>query len=323
MKPHPEKIYHSVTFRCLEFIRPHLGLIVGAALMGIGKFTLPLAFPLAFKYVVDVLLTSPAKLDSTTRLIDHWCITLANLVGEATTPTSKLAVLSVVMLALYALQSVASYYRNYWAGIAGNRLIFGLQCRLFSHLQRLPHSFFDQNPTGSIVSRVLNDVQQANELVAAAVIDVWMDGISLILVVVALFALDSRLALVALCIAPMWVAFMRFFAPRIKSVSHRMQETVEEIAGEVHERVAGAGTIKSFGREAHEVEEFRIRGQRLFDRTIDKVRLAARQEMLIQLLTRAAPTVVIWVGALMIIRGTMTLGTMVAFFSFLGFLYLP
>src|SRR6202158_1072626 len=323
MKPHPEKIYHSVTFRCVEFIRPHLRLIVGAALMGVGKFTLPLAFPLAFKYVVDVLLPSPTKLYGDTRAIDHWCIALASFTGEVATPTSKLAALSLVMLALYALQSVASYYRNYWAGIAGNRLIFDLQCRLFSHLQRLPHSFFDQNPTGSIVSRVLNDVQQANELVGAAVIDVWMDGISLILVVFALFALDSRLALVALCIAPMWVAFMRFFAPRIKSVSHRMQETVEEIAGEVHERVAGAGTIKSFGREAHEVEEFRIRGQRLFDRTIDKVRLAARQEMLIQLLTRAAPTVVIWVGALMIIRGTMTLGTMIAFFSYLGFLYLP
>src|SRR6266478_6043605 len=209
MKPHPEKIYHSVAFRCVEFVRPHLRLIIGAALMGVGKFTLPLAFPLAFKYVVDVLLTSPAKLDGT-RMIDHWCIVLANLIGEAPTSTSKLMMLSIVMITLYALQAVASYYRNYWAGIAGNRLIFDLQCRLFSHLQRLPHSFFDQNPTGSIVSRVLHDVQQANELVAAAVIDVWMDGISLILVVVALFALDSRLAVVALCIAPMWVAFMRF-----------------------------------------------------------------------------------------------------------------
>src|ERR1700688_1696125 len=224
MKPHPEKIYHSVTFRCLEFIRPHLRLIVGAALMGIGKFTLPLAFPLALKYVVDVLLTSPAKLDGTTRTIDHWCIALTNFAGYAPTPSSKLAVLSLVMLALYSLQSIASFYRNYWAGIAGNRLIFDLQCRLFSHLQRLPHSFFDQNPTGSIVSRVLHDVQQANELVGAAVIDVWMDGVSLILVVFWLFVLDSRLALVALCIAPMWVGFMRFFAPRIKSVSHRMQK---------------------------------------------------------------------------------------------------
>src|SRR4029077_9746470 len=214
-KPHPEKIYHSVTFRCVEFIRPHLRLIIGAALMGVGKFTLPLASPFAFKYVIDALLTSPAKLDGTTRIIDRWCITLAHFIGEAPTPTSKLAVLSLVMLALYALQSVASYYRNYWAGIAGNRLIFDLQCRLFSHLQRLPHSFFDQNPTGSIVSRVLHDVQQANELVGAAVIDVWMDGVSLILVVFALFALDSRLALVALCIAPMGVGVLGFFPPRV------------------------------------------------------------------------------------------------------------
>jgi ATP-binding cassette, subfamily B, putative efflux pump len=318
-----EKISRSVIFRFAGFVKPYLRLVVGAALMGIGKFTLPLAFPLVFKYVIDVLLTSPPKFDAVMRVIDRLCVTLSGLAGYAATPTSKLAALSIVMLMLYGVQSLASYYRNYWAGVAGNRLIFDLQCRLFSHLQSLPHSFFDQNPSGAIVSRVLNDVQQANELVSSALIDVWMDGISLALVVVALLALDWRLALVALCISPLWVAFMRFFSPRIKSVSHRMQETVEEIAGQVHERVAGASTIKSFGREDYELEQFRLQTQRLFDRTIDKVKLAARQEMLVQLLTRAAPTVVIWIGALMIIRGTMTLGTMVAFFSYLGFLYLP
>jgi ABC-type multidrug transport system fused ATPase/permease subunit len=291
--------------------------------MGVGKFTLPLAFPLAFKYVIDVLLTSPPKLDRAMIVIDRWCAGLSHLAGYDPTATTKLAALSAVMLTLYAVQSAASYYRNYWAGLAGYRLIFDLQRRLFSHLQSLPHSFFDRNPSGAIVSRVLNDVQQANELVGSALIDVWMDGISLALVVIALLAMDWRLALVALCIAPLWVAFMRFFSPRIKSVSHRMQETIEEIAGEIHERVVGASTIKSFCREDHEVEQFRVQTQRLLEHTIDKVELAARQEMLIQLLTRAAPTVVIWVGALMIIRGTMTLGTMVAFFSYLGFLYLP
>ena len=323
MDPSAEKISRSVIFRFIRFLRPHLRLVVGAALMGVGKFTLPLAAPLVFKYVIDVLLSSPPKFDRAMRVIDHSCVTLSGLAGYVATPTTKLAALSVVMLALYALQSIASYYRNYWAGVAGNRLIFDLQRRLFSHLQRLPHSFFDQNPSGSIVSRVLNDVQQANELVGSALIDVWMDGVSLAFVVIALLLLDWRLALVALCISPLWVAFMRFFSPRIKSVSHRMQETVAEISGEVHERVVGASTIKSFCREEHEVEQFRFQTQRLFERTIDKVRLAARQEMLIQLLTRAAPTVVIWVGALMIIRGTMTLGTMVAIYFYLGFLYLP
>jgi len=323
MKPDAEKFSKSVIFRFLGFIKPYLRLVVGAALMGVGKFTLPLAFPLAFKYVIDVLLTSPAKLDRLMRMIDGWCAGLTHLAGYPATSANKLCALSAVMLTLYALQSIASYYRNYWAGLAGYKLIFDLQGRLFSHLQSLPHSFFDQNPSGAIVSRVLNDVQQANELVGSVLIDVWMDGVSLMLVVVALLALNWRLAIVALCISPLWVAFMRYFSPRIKSVSHRMQETVEEITGQVHERVASASTIKSFCREDLEVEQFRDQTKRLLDRTVDKVRLAARQEMLIQLLTRAAPTVVIWVGALMIIHGSMTLGTMVAFFSYLGFLYLP
>lgn len=309
--------------RFLSFVRPHLRLVVGAALMGIGKFTLPLAFPLAFKYVIDVLLASQPKLDGINLAIDRWCAGLSGLVRMAPTAEHKLAVLSAALLLLYALQSIASYFRNYWAGVAGNRLIFELQSKLFAHLQRLPNAFFDRNPSGAIVSRVLNDVQQAHELVNSALIDVWMDAVSLGLVVLVLFAMDWRLALVALCIAPVWVAFMRSYSPRIKAVSHRMQETLESISGEVHERVVGATTIKSFGREEHEVHRFREFSERLYASTIDKVKLAAQQEMLIQLLTRCAPTIVVWIGALMIIRGTMTLGTMVAFFTYLGFLYLP
>lgn len=313
----------SPLIRFFSFVRPHLGLVTGAALTGIGKFTLPLAFPLAFKYIIDVLLAAHPKIDGINLAIDRWCAGLAHLAHATPTAEHKLAALSAALLLLYMLQSVASYYRNYWAGIAGNRLIFELQCALFAHLQRLPHAFFDRNPSGAIVSRVMNDVQQAHELVNSALIDVWMDAVSLGAVVVVLFAMNWQLALVALCIAPVWVTFMRYFSPRIKAVSHRMQETLESISGEVQERVAGATTIKSFGREDHEVSRFRERSEHLCERTIDKVKLAARQEMLIQLLTRCAPAIVVWVGALMIMRGMLTLGTMVAFFTYLGFLYLP
>jgi ATP-binding cassette, subfamily B, putative efflux pump len=317
------RFFNLPLVRFLGFAQPHLKLVIGAALMGVCKFTLPLAFPLAFKYVVDVLLASPQKLTGVNLTIDHSCAALSHAAGLLPTPESKLAVLSISLLLMYAIQSVTSYYRNYWGGIAGMRLIFGLQCRLFSHLQRLPNAFFDRNPTGSIVARILNDVTQANEFVSSALIDVWMDGISLALVVAALVALDWRLALVALCIAPLWVTFMRYFSPRIKAVSHRMQQAAEDISGEVHERVAGAVIVKSFVREEHEVRRFEDRSQHLCDRTIDKIRLASTQEMFIQLLTRSAPTIVIWVAALMIMRGTITLGTLIAFVSYLGFLYLP
>ncbi len=307
----------------MSYLKPQMGYVGAAAAMGIGKFTLPLVFPLAFRYVVDVLLSSHLRPDGVNYLIDRWCAGGAAMLGMEPSPHGKLAALSIALLLIYVLQAIASYFRNYWAGIAGNRLILGLQRSLFAHLQLLPHSFFDRNPAGAIASRVLNDVTQANELVNSALVDVWMDVVSLSLVVAALFAMNWRLALVALGIAPLWVTFMRCFAPRIKAVSHRMQETIEEINGEVHERVIGAATIKSFGREEDEVRQFCIRSEQLYARSIDKVRLAAAQEMLIQVLTRCAPMVVVWVGASMIMRGAMTLGTLLAFFTYLGFLYLP
>lgn len=323
MDSNPGSFRRQPLVRFLACVRPQLKLVVLAALMGVGKFTLPLAFPFAFKYMVDVLLASQPKADRIDLIIDRWCSGVANIIGLGATAQGKLAALSLVMLLIYVLQSAVSYFRNYWAGIAGNRLIFGLRSRLYTHLQRLPHSFFDRHPAGAIVSRVLNDVTQASDLVNSTLIDVWTDASLLGLVIFALFELNWRLALISLCIAPLWVGFMRYFAPRIKAVSHRMQEAVEVISGEVHERVVGATTVKSFGREEHEVGVFNDRHEILFDRTIDKVKLAAAQEMLVQLLTRCAPAVVVWAGAMMIIKGEMTLGTLMAVFTLLGFLYLP
>ena len=103
------------------------------------------------------------------------------------------------------------------------------------------------------------------------------------LVVVVLFAMNWRLALVSLCIAPVWVRSCGISHPGSRLSAHRMQETLESMSGEVHERIAGATTIKSFGARRDEISLFRVRSETLCDRAIDKVKLAARQEMLIQL----------------------------------------
>ncbi|HEX3450588.1 MAG TPA: hypothetical protein VHS97_20200, partial [Isosphaeraceae bacterium] len=70
--------------RFLSYLKPNAQLVVGAALMGIGKFTLPLAFPIAFRYVVDVLLAAHPHPDGISLKIDHWCIGIANLLGLGT-----------------------------------------------------------------------------------------------------------------------------------------------------------------------------------------------------------------------------------------------
>src|SRR5579875_838371 len=310
-------------FRFLACVRPHLRLVVGAAVVGMGKFALPLAFPIAFKYIIDVLLTKEPHPERINLLLDRWATNLASLMHLSTTAQGKLTALTLVMIVVFAVQATVSFYRNYWGGIAGNRIIHDLRNRLFAHLQRLPHSYFDRNSSGAVVSRVLNDIAVAQDLVSSTLIDVWMDGVCLGLVVWILWSLNPELALISLCVAPIYVALMRYFSPRIKTVSHRLQEVIEEVSGQVHERVVGAATVKSFGREEQEIAHFGRQSKRMYERAVDKARLAARQEMSTQWLTRTAPAIVVWAAGLMILQGTMSLGTLIAFTAYLGFLYMP
>src|SRR5882724_7524654 len=98
MDPHPVSFRRQPLVRFLACVRPQLKLVVLAALMGVGKFTLPLAFPFAFKYVVDVLVASTPKADRVDRIIDDWCTGIASLIGLGATAQGKLAALSLVML---------------------------------------------------------------------------------------------------------------------------------------------------------------------------------------------------------------------------------
>lgn len=309
--------------RFLGYVRPHMWLVAGGSVMGILKFTLPLAFPLAFKYVFDVLLVPEPHLGSWNKLIDGWCIAIARSLHLGTTPAAKLEALTAGLFALFIVQAIATYYRNYWASKAGNRLIFDLRYALYLHMQRLSHSFFDRTTSGAVVSRFISDIAMAQNFVGSAMINIWMDGVSLGFVIWLLFSLNVRLAWISMVIVPAYVAVIRILSPKIKETSRDLQEEVEEFSGELQERVAGVATVKSFAREADEARRFHKRTTQMYDLTIDSVKLSSTLQMFSEFISRAAPLLVIWVGAMMIMRGRMTLGTVVAFFAFLPSLYLP
>jgi ATP-binding cassette, subfamily B, putative efflux pump len=309
--------------RFLGYVRPHLGLVAGGSVMGILKFTLPLAFPLAFKYVFDVLLVPQPHPEHLNQLIDRWCSSLAATLHLGAGSAAKLEALTAALFALFVVQAIATYYRNYWASMAGHRLIFDLRYALYKHMQRLSHSFFDRTTSGAVVSRFISDISMAQNFVGSAMINIWMDAVSLGFVIWLLFYLNVRLAWISLIVIPFYVAVIRILSPRIKETSHDLQEVVEEFSGELQERVAGISTVKSFAREADEARRFHQRTTELYDLTIESVKLSSTHQMFTEFISRGAPLIVIWAGALMIMHGQMTIGTVVAFFAFLGALYLP
>jgi subfamily B ATP-binding cassette protein MsbA len=314
---------HTPVFRFLAFVRPHGWLVAGGSLAGVLKFVLPLAFPLAFKYIFDVILVPQPRLDRYDTHIDRLCGAIARLLGLHPDPYGKLAGIAVAMVVMFLFQGVATYYRNYWASSAGHKLIFDLRYALYLHMQRLSHSFFDRNTSGGIVSRFTNDIVLAQNFVGSAMINIWMDGASLGIAAVILFSLDYRLALISLGVVPFYVGVIRVIAPHLKKASHELQEVVEDFSGELQERIAGVATIKSFARENEEAVKFHDRTMQLYDLTIRNVKLSSLHQMFTEFISRAAPLGVLCASAVMVLNHTTTLGNVVAFYAFLGVLYLP
>jgi ATP-binding cassette, subfamily B, putative efflux pump len=312
--------------RFLGYVRPHKWYIAGAATMGIAKFVVPLGFPLALKYLTDVVLGhSPAAVnDPTNRALEHWCSRVLEFAPALGTGASgRLTVIGLTLLVLYGVLTLASFYRSYWSGQAGHRLVFDLRYALYQHVQGMSQSFFDVRRSGSIVSRFVSDIQLAQNFVGSALTNVWMDTAALGFVVWILFVLEARLAWVALTVIPFYIGLIRYFSPRIKAASQSVQELLEDFSGELQERIAAATVVRAFNREAHEAGRFHRRSQRLLDVTLRNVALSSANQAATTLLTSVAPLAVIWVAGTMILQGTLSVGTMIAFYAYLGSLYLP
>ena len=316
----------SPLLRFLRYVRPHKWYVAGAAAAGVLKFVIPLGFPLALKYLTDVVLARDpgAVAEATNRMLDRWCaVALQAAPWLGVGRSGRLHVVGLVMLALYLVLAVASFYRSYWAGQAGHRLVFDLRYALYEHIQGMSHSFFDARRSGAIVARFVSDIQLAQNFVGSALTNVWMDGAAVGFVVWILFILEHRLAWVSLAVIPFYVGLIRYFSPRIKAASQSVQERLEDFSGELQERIAGASVVKAFGREEHEAQRFYRSSRTLLDLTLRNVALSSASQAGTTLLTSVAPLAVVWAASAMILQGTLSVGTMIAFYAYLGSLYLP
>ncbi len=314
--------------RFLAYVMPYRGLVASAAFMGILKFCLPLLFPLALKFITDDILVGqssvPQARDAFSKLFMWWATHVAAWLPFL--GSGKMALLNataLTMLVVYIVLAVATFYRSWLAGVAGQRLVFDLRFDFYQHIQSMSHNFFTSQRSGNIVSRFMSDVTLAQNFVGSALTNVWMDGASLFFVVYILFYLEARLAWVALAVMPCYVVLIRFMSPRIKKASRSAQEKLEEMSGDLQEKIGGMSVIKAFHQERREALRFFRLSHRLFNYFKDNVYLNSWNQAYSGFLTTVAPLVVVWVAATFVLRAEMTVGTMIAFYGFLGSLYLP
>ena len=295
--------------------------------MGILKFCLPLLLPLVLKFITDDILGQSrpgGTTDPISRaMIDYSRWLSSHLPFLGSDRFGMLNAIALTMLLVYFLLAIATYYRSLLAGKAGQRLIFDMRFDMYLHLQRMAHSFYANHQSGAIVSRFMSDIALAQNFVGSALTNVWMDGASLFFVIYVLFYLEPRLAWVSLTVMPFYVLTIRYMSPLIKKSSRRSQEKLEEMSGDLQEKIAGMTVVKAFVQERREARRFFKTSHQLTDMFFHNIRLGALNQMFTGFLTTAAPLIVVWIASFFVLREQMTVGTMIAFYGYLGSLYLP
>jgi subfamily B ATP-binding cassette protein MsbA len=283
----------------LSYARPYRRLIALGTLCGLLKYNIPVLFPWVLKDVID------------------------NLLSSSPPDTSRIHMRLGFLLVLYVFWALITYLRTYFADRAGQMMIFDLRADLYAHLQRMSLGFFEKRKVGSIGSRLLTDIALAQNFVSSVFTNSVMDLSALAVITVLLFWMNWQLALVSVALLPLYVLLNKIFKKRIRATSKLAQQKMEEIAGDVQEKLGGISIIQSFTREKAEEAHFARENRTYLFHRFTNVRNHAVALSIIGFITSVAPILVVWYGAMQVVGAHLTVGELAAFYAYLGMFYQP
>ena len=229
------------------------------------------------------------------------------------------ALFAVSLAALYGLRVAQAYVTQ----LTGQRVIHDLRATLFAHLQSLDARFFDGNPVGRLMTRVLNDVEAINELFTSGVVSIFGDVLMLTGVVVIMLGMNWKLALVAFALAPVLAVLGLYFRVRARRSYREVRIRLARLNAYLQESLTGMTVIQLFAREASERETFGGLSEDLRRAQFRSTFYDASFYAMVETMGSAAVALVLWYGGGEILRGALTFGGLVAFLEYLARAFMP
>ena len=236
---------------------------------------------------------------------------------------TRLGLLVASLVGVYALQQLVNVGDLYIRHALGQRFIFDLRVRLYAYLQRLSLSFFERTSTGELMSRVTNDVNALEHFVTHGSALTAVDLLRLLGASIILFLLDWRLALAVLLPVPVLAVALRYFNTRIRPIYRRVRDRLGDINARLQDSLSGIRVIQAFGQEERELERFAAESESYYQARVQGIRYWSTFFPAMRFVASLGTAIVLGVGAAMVVRGELSLGTMVAFLSYITSFYQP
>ncbi len=224
------------------------------------------------------------------------------------------------LAALYAgavlLSLLLQFGQVYLLQVSGQRALADLRRRLFGHMLTQNVDFFGRHSVGELVQRLTGDIDQLNALLSSSVVTILTEAVTLVAVVVVMFALNWRLALLVLAILPVLALVTRFFRRRIRQSSSAERSMIGRVSQYVNEQLNGMLLVQLFRRQPNSAAEFEVLNYGYRQTLVRQRKFSALFLAVLELLTAFALAALLYWGGRGVLAGWATLGELVAFVQY-------
>src|SRR5262245_61777329 len=273
--------------RLLQYLRPYKPHVALALAAIISASVLQLAQPYLMKLAIDRYIAN-GDLAGVDRIALVYC---AILMGSF----------------------VLEYVQTWLLQITGQRIMYDMRLQIYQHLQRIDLQFYDRNPVGRLMTRVTTDVDVINDMFTSGVVSIFGDVFTLAGIMIVLVTMDWRLALVAFSVLPLIVLVTQWFRRHVRESYRTVRLWIARINAFLQEHLTGMSTVQLFRLERRSFERFDETNRRHRDANVDSIFYYAVFYPAIEVIGALASALIIWFGGGWTLRGTITVGSLVAF----------
>lgn len=291
------KVTKQLLLRVLTYARGYWWNIAGMLVTILITTGLSLLTPLIFRNMIDVVI--PAK------------------------DVNRLVWLGVALLAIPALTGVVNVFQRRLNSTVGEGVIYDLRSSLFSRLQRMSLRFFTNTKSGELMSRLNNDVVGAQNAISNTIVNIVTNLIEAIALLMVMLTMQWQLTLISIVILPLFIIAAQRLGNTLRDIARQAMETNAQMNAHMNEtlNIGGALLVKLFGRTREEENRFRQRAASVRDIGIRRAVVGSSFFVIFGLITAVGTALVYGLGGWYVIEGVFTVGTIVAFGSYLGQLY--
>lgn len=238
--------------------------------------------------------------------------------GVAAGNRSRITELGVAIVVVSVLSASSAYARSVTTQWIGERVSYSLRNRLFTHLEAMSFSFYDSAQSGQLLSILTEDIRNIRRFYSPALRTLVQTSVLIVGAAAIMLTLEWRLALIALIMVPLLLTVTLSFGARVRPRYLRTQRQFGQAMNVLQENLAGTRLVRAFGREEYEAAKFAAEGEELNTRQLEAARLSTLANALMPFITGLGTVLVIAVGGWMVVGHQLEVGTLLAFYLYLG-----